>query len=161
MRKPFEPSEEMLKLRALFDNIPRDYSISWDEIGSKSSVKMDIRGKELVRSALRSLDLEYLPIRGWGIRIEGVDSAMAIVGGRGKRTYNQVRKLSKSSKHHFDEYAPHLPQAERERLGLVAGLAGIMIGTAKGLAKAFSPKEVPELGGGGPSGPPPPVNWTP
>lgn len=160
MQKLFVRSTDMAKLRAFFENAPADGRIEWREIANHTDVKMDYRGKQLVRSALRSLGRDYHAIRGVGLQLEGKDTALAIVNTKGCRVYNGVKRLGQSSERLFGRWAPQLSQHDRERLGLVAGLAGAMIGTAKALRSLRVEKPKMSNDGGGVVPLPAPVKWT-
>jgi hypothetical protein len=135
----FEPSMELTVLKAFFQNMPQGAYVLYSDIEKHTKVKMDTRGKQLMRSALRSLHVEYRAERGQGIEIEGVKNAMHIVTGRVKRVSKAITRADKTTAH-MTKYLDQLPPPDRDRLLATASVFGAVKTLAKGLTNIYKPK---------------------
>jgi len=137
----FEPSKEFMQIKSMLETIPLGSHITYAEIESKTGVKMDIRGKTILRSAARSLKLEYRADRGVGVEIESEKNAMHIVTGRVKRVSSSLKRADKTASRMTERYVEQLPKDDRDRLLATASLFGAIKAMAKGLANIYkSPK---------------------
>lgn len=133
----FKPNEEMLKLKAFFEQIPRGTYVSYTEIQSKTGIKMNDRGKQLMRSALRSLHYEYNCNIGNGIELESEKNCMAIVTGRMRRVSSGLKRADKTTMRMTERYLDELPPEHKNRLLATASLFGAIKAMAKGLSAIY------------------------
>jgi len=133
----FKPNEEMLTLKAFFSEIPKGAFLSYNEIQAKSGVKMDNRGKQLMRSALRSLKIEYACNSGVGIELESEKNCMYLVTGRMRKVSSGLKRADKTTTRMTERYVQDLPPADRDRLVATASLFGTIKALAKGLSDIY------------------------
>lgn len=138
--KRFEPSKEMLQIKAILENAPPGAYLSYDDIEKGSKVPMDLRGKSLLRSACRSLKLAYRCDRGSGIELEAPGNAMSIVTTQVKRVDNGLKRTGKVSRRLQDRYLEQMSDEDRPRLTAVVSLLGAISAVAGGLKRLYSEK---------------------
>lgn len=124
--KPSTPETREARdhLTALFKDAPDGAEITWGDIAKGSGIRMDVRGKELVRHVLRKLHRPYESIRGQGLRLSCANTALTIVRDRFVRIDNRVREADRTQR---DLTARHLHQMDeggKSRLLMVASFFG-------------------------------------
>ena len=140
----FELNEETIKLRGFFENMPSNSYITYADIEKATGVKMTLRGKNHMRSALRHLKREYRSDKGVGIELEGAKNCMELVTGRVKRASNGLKRATKTTNLMQARYLEELPPDDRNRLLATASLFGAVSAMAKGLSQMYKEK-VPSL----------------
>lgn len=143
MTKLFEPSEEQLRIRTVLERTPDGAYLTYKQLEAESKVKMDARGKALMRSAMRSLGRYYRPSNGDGIELEAARNTMAIVTSRVRRVDSSLRRATKTSQSLYERHAESLPVEDRQRLGMVVSLFGAIKAMAKGLTSIYHNKPAP------------------
>lgn len=138
--RQFEPSEEMLKIKTVLESAPIGSYIAYSDLEAKTGVRMDTRGKSLMRSACRSLKISYRCARGDGIELEGPENAMGIVTSNMKRVDNGIKKTTKVSTRLQLRHASEMKDEDRNRLTAAVSLFGAIRAMASGLSKIYSDK---------------------
>ena len=138
----FEPSKELVVLKSFLNEVPLGGFISYKDIEAKTEIKMNERGKSILRSALRSLKMEYRCDKGNGIEIESDKNTMHIVTDKVKRVGNSLRRADRTIVRMTERYVDQLPKPDRDRLLSTASLFGAIRAMAKGLSNIY---KVPKL----------------
>ena len=138
----FEPSKELVVLKSFLNEVPLGGFISYKDIEAKTEIKMNERGKSILRSALRSLKMEYRCDKGNGIEIESDKNTMHIVTDRVKRVSNSLRRADRTVIRMTERYVDQLPKPDRDRLLSTASLFGAIRAMAKELSNIY---KVPKL----------------
>ena len=141
----FEPSKELAILKGLLNDLPAGAYIAYAEIEQQTGVAMNVRGKCILRSALRSLKREYHCDRGNGIELENPANAMVLVTGRVKRVNGSLRRADKTVTRMAERYMEKLPKDDRDRLLATASLFGAIKAMAKGLSSIYKPGKLQTL----------------
>lgn len=143
MGKLFQPSEEMLALRKVLSEAPMGAYIPFKQLAEVSGVKMDGRGKALMRSALRGLKRYYRSDHGKGIELACPGNTMPIVSCKAGRVSSAIKTARKVSTSLYESYVSKLDPKDRERLGLYVSVLAAVEATSK----AFSGlgRKMPEL----------------
>jgi hypothetical protein len=136
----FKPSEEMLKLKAFFINVPNGAYLTYKNIEKQTEIKMDSRGRQLMRSALHSLKREYNCDIGKGIEIEASHNCMSIVTGRVRKVSGTLKRADKTASRMAGRYLDDMPPEDRNRLLATASLFGAIKAMAKGLTDIYGQK---------------------
>ena len=138
----FEPSKELVVLKSFLNEVPLGGFISYKDVEAKTEIKMNERGKSILRSALRSLKMEYRCDKGNGIEIESDKNTMHIVTDKVKRVGNSLRRADRTIVRMTERYVDQLPKPDRDRLLSTASLFGAIRAMAKGLSNIY---KVPKL----------------
>jgi len=138
----FEPSIEMIKLKGFLSDVPNDASVLYSDIEKATGVRMDLRGKALMRSALNGLRREYRSDRGVGIQLEGSGNCMNLVTTKAVRVGSALKRANKTTIRMVDRYVEELPPPDKSRLIATASLFGAIMAMAKGLADIYKPKKI-------------------
>lgn len=136
----FEPSKEMLAVKGFISSLPYGAYVSYADIAEATAVPMDTRGKAYLRSACRSLGVEYRCDRGSGIEIESPENSMHIITSRVKRVSSSVKRANKSSTALFQAHAVNMSQEDRNRAAAVVSLLGATMAFSKGLEQVYKPQ---------------------
>ena len=135
----FEPSKEIVILKGLLSQTPSGAYVTYSDIETKTNIKMDTRGKSILRSALRSMKREYRCNRGEGVELESQHNAMHLVTNRVKRVSNSLKKADKTTTRMAERYLDSLKKDDRDRLLMTASLFGAIKAMAKGLSNIYKP----------------------
>ena len=135
----FEPSKELAVLKGLLNQTPSGAYLTYFDIEQKTNIKMDSRGKSILRSALRSVKREYRCNRSEGIELESPHNAMHLVTNRVKRVSNSLKKADKTTSRMAERYIDSLKKDDLERLLMTASLFGAIKTMAKGLSNIYKP----------------------
>lgn len=138
----FQPSKELITLKGFFDGLPTGAYITYEEIEKETGIAMDTRGKGTMRTALKSLKLEYRSDVGKGIELECPANAMQLVTNKVKRSSNSLTSAGKTTAHLTEKYIHQLPSVDRDRLLATASLFGAIQAMAKGLSSIYKPKKL-------------------
>ena len=137
----FEPSEEMLKLCDLFGEMQPGAYITYQAIEAGTGVRMDLRGKSLMRSALRKLKTEYRSDRGIGIELASGKTAMGVITGKTRRISSSIKRANKCS-NRLTKFIDNMPETDRARFIATSSLLGAVQAVSAGLTKIY--KSEPE-----------------
>lgn len=133
----FQPSKELAVLKGLLNETPLGSHLTYANIEAKTGIKMNTRGKSILRSAFRSLKIEYACDVGVGVEIESDKNTMVRVTGRMKRVSGSIRRADKTTTRAVERYSEALPKDDRDRLFAVASVFGAMRAMARGLAGIY------------------------
>jgi len=87
-----QTNEEMNILRAYVKDLKPGSTLTWFDISRATGVKMDYRGKQVLRRVLDKEHMLYDAKYGKGIQIGSHENAMKIVGTRMVKIDNSVRR---------------------------------------------------------------------
>lgn len=142
----FKASADMLKVRSFFEDMPDGSHVDYDDIEKGTGIKMDDKGKGIMRSALNGIKREYYCRKGVGIVLDSPDNAMIITAGRGVRISNAIKKANKTSKNMLIKHYEKMDEKDRERLSAFASLLGAVTAVSSGLKKIYKqPAEVKKV----------------
>ena len=108
--------------------------ISFDEVQEKTKVTMDNRGKAYLRTALKRLELEYLPHQGKGVELADEHTALVVINGRVKKINSSVRRGSKTHKVLVNRHYSKLSVEDQKRADFIGAVFAVMYTESKGLA---------------------------
>lgn len=119
---------------------------TWEEISDKSTVGMDAAGKQKLRSALRAIKLEYLPVRGIGVQI--VDPRTVVIHTQGKliKVDNATRSATRSFKNNISRFEEDLTEEDQKHtryIGSIFGAIQAYTSHIKSIRKNNSAKRLP------------------
>lgn len=133
----FKASDDMLKVREFFSDIPDGANVDYHDIEKSTGIKMNNRGKGLMRSALNGLKREYYCRKGEGIVLDSPDNAMVITSARGSRISSSIKKANKTSKNMLVKHYEKMNETDRERLSAFASLLGAVSAVSSGLKEIY------------------------
>lgn len=85
-----ENKHDMMVLQSYFENKPDAEEFTWLRIEADTRIKMDNRGKQLVRAALRKRP--YESIRGVGVRLSSAEAVPRMLLGKMRRIDGAVKR---------------------------------------------------------------------
>lgn len=130
-------SEEGLKLREYMSVQSPGSFITYLQIQDESGVLMDSRGKNLVRSALTSQKIEYTCLRGKGIELAGVETAVGIMNQKFVRVSNTIKKAAKTQKNIQEKFYDDLSEQDKRKVLLAGTVFAMMHAMAKDNSKSL------------------------
>lgn len=133
----FQPSKELAVLKGMLSETPLGAHLTYTDIELKTGIKMNARGKQILRSAFNSLKMSYACDIGVGVWIESDKNTMIRVTGKMKRVSGSIRRADKETTRSVERYGEALPKDDRDRLFAVASVFGAMRAMAKGLAGIY------------------------
>jgi hypothetical protein len=87
---------------------------SWLEIEKATAIRMDLRGKGLVRRVLRHR--QYLPIHGQGIEFADATSANAVLDSRASRVRSAVKRAHTTGEELIEQFLPKMGAEEQRKI---------------------------------------------
>lgn len=117
-------SVNTLKLEGIFSSATAGEYFSYQNLQQLSGVRMDNRGKQYIKSALRRLKLPYETVRGQGIRLLSKDNATKIVVRDVIRIDNSIKKAEKTTRQVKDRVYEQLTEGERKNINFLGALFG-------------------------------------
>jgi len=115
-----ERSERRKKLLDFFEKLLPDLDEGWDgnlafvEIELATEIPMNKCGKDLVRRVLRSMNIEYHPLRGYGIQLNNPGNVNHIAASRYHRVRNAARRFSDSIEN-TQKYVSKMSSEEQQK----------------------------------------------
>jgi hypothetical protein len=125
-----EMSTETLLLKDYFNDAPDGAIITYTDMENRTGIRMDVKGKQRMRSALRSLRREFACIHGHGIEIESAHNALSLVNNRLIKVDNAVKRGEKTSTR-MTKYLSSMDNSNRERLLHVVSIFGAIKASAE------------------------------
>lgn len=132
-----EVSSETLTLENYFNSMPLGAFISYLQLEKSTGIKMDIRGKSFIKSAMNRLKLEYEIMRGMGLRIVCKDNAITIVGNRVVKMHNATRRAYKVTKRVKAKVFNELPDEEQKKISKTEAALGTILSFNTGAKRIF------------------------
>jgi hypothetical protein len=96
--------------------LPDGQRTSWLEIEQQTGVKMDDRGRKLVRHVARKLNRVYRAIPGYGFELSSAGNALDIAHVRNVRVRNEVDRASSTITNLLSRHGEQMTQDARNRL---------------------------------------------
>lgn len=97
MKSIQEATMQMLAIKDYLELANDGAIIPYADVEKNTKVKMNEKGKQYLRSALRSLGREYACIIGYGIELESPENAINLVGHRLIKIDNAVKRGEKTA----------------------------------------------------------------
>jgi len=138
----FEPSKEMLAIKAFVSPMPDGAFIRYEDVENATRVPMEVKGKQYLRSALDSLGRSWRCDKGVGIELESPNNSMHIITEKVRRVSSAVKKGHKVTSRLIEHHLEDMNQDDRSRATAVASLLGATMAFAKGLEQAYKPKKL-------------------
>lgn len=117
-------SESTIKIQAFLEKQKPGVEVSYKRIEHESGVRMDARGKQYLRSALRRAKIESSTIIGEGIVLADPDNAMGIVAHKLKRIDGAVRRGERSHKNIQEQFFESMSPEEQRKILFVGAVFG-------------------------------------
>lgn len=136
----FQPSKQRLVLIAYFtDALPSDLYFAYNRIEADTGIKMDNKGKGLLRNVLtKNLKRHFRTSRAQGIELDSPANAEQIVAGSTNRVASSVKRAYKTTNSMVTTHGENLGREAFGRLSFVQQcLAGVLAG-ADGLKKMYA-----------------------
>jgi len=108
-----EVSRETLLIEAYLKNLNSGDKIPYAILEKETKVKMDNRGKQFMRSAMRRLKLEYTCIRGIGIELCSAINATGIIAHKVIGIDKAVKRANKTTKNVINQFDEQLSNEDR------------------------------------------------
>lgn len=140
MKTIAEVSKETLQIEAVLKNAKSGEFIMYQNLQHLSGVRMDERGKQFMRTALKRLKLEYTVVPGKGIELSSPDNAIKIVATKVIRIDNSVKRAEKTTRNVTDKHYTEMKPEEQRNLNFL-GAAFASIRAYSQSAKLFFKKQ--------------------
>jgi hypothetical protein len=124
-------AQETLLIESFIESQPLGATLLYNQIQKETGVKMDLRGKQFVRSALRRLKYEYESIHNHGIRLFSPDNATRIVVNKLVKVDNAVKRSEKTHKNISQKFLGELTEPEQRQMTFVGAIFGAIRASAK------------------------------
>lgn len=118
-------NEETNRLIVYFSDQPAGQVLSYKQIEEESGVRMNYAGKQMMRSALNHLKIEYYVQRGQGIQLANAENTSLIMVGKLSKVDNSIKRASKSHKR-LMKFTEELPEEEKKSMLFLGGMFGVM-----------------------------------
>lgn len=119
-------SEESLKLRFYIKDKPSGSEILYDEVERDTGIKMDIKGRQRLRSAIVACNREWEVVKDIGYILDSVANTDRIVTHSVKKIHSQVIKTSRVCSN-LKHYVPSLSDEEKKHFTLVETVTNRML----------------------------------
>jgi hypothetical protein len=119
------------KLAEYFASLPDGEEVRWIRIEADTDVKMDARGKELARRALKRAKRPYEAVRGDGLRLSSPENAITIARGKLLRIDGAVKVADNTQRELQKRHLPQMSPDDQRKMLMVAGLFGAIRTIAK------------------------------
>lgn len=140
-----EVSEETLQIENYLKSLNPGDRVTFKGIEESTSVKMDLQGRNYLRSALRRLKLPYMSIRNVGIEVLSSHNASAIISDAVIKIDNSVKRAEKTTKHVRLRVYEELPANERKTIDVLGALFGSIRAFSNSAKQLFS-KPIAKVG---------------
>ena len=126
-------SENTLKIELFLSKCKIGEELSFDNIGHEAGVNMNQLGKNYLRTALKRLKLEYISIRGYGIKLADSKTTMPIVASRLTKIDKAVKRADKTHRNLQEQFFESLtPQEQKQLLFVGATFGAIRVAAENG-----------------------------
>ena len=98
--------------------------LKWKDIEAHTKVKMDSRGRDMVRSVLDSLKRPCDSVWGVGVQLSSADTALVIMGKRFVAIDNSVKKADKTQHELATRHLSAMTDAARNRMLMLGSFFG-------------------------------------
>ena len=139
-----EPTKETLALEQFLETHQPGTELTYHQIAQVTGVKMDLKGKGYLRSAIHRLKLEYICNHGVGITLGSPTNSSTIIAHKVIRIDNSVKQAEKTTKNVHRQFYDHLPYAEQKQVNYLAALFGTIRSYSQSAKRLFK-KEPPKL----------------
>lgn len=119
-----EASEEMLRLKAYLKPFPVGSKIPYQKMENETGVKMDVdsKGRQYMRSALRSLRIAWTCIVGEGIELMSGQNSVRLQHRESAGINNRIKRASKVTEIAMEQHLEDMTPADREMTEMTASL---------------------------------------
>lgn len=115
-------SEQTLKIESVIKHLrPGDF-ISYQNIFELSGVRMDVKGRSYLRTALNRLGIEYTSVWGKGIELASHKNAISIVASRVVKIDNSVKRAEKTTKRITNQFYDKLNEDEQKNVNYLSAI---------------------------------------
>lgn len=133
-------SEDTLKIETFFTQQSPGGFVSYEDIEKSTGVRMSVKGKAYMRSALNRLKIEYTVVPGSGIELASKDNGMKIISGRLRKINGTVKRANKCHRRIQDQFFDAMsPEAQRQVL-FVGSIFGAIRLAAENGRHIYGPK---------------------
>ena len=139
-----EVSKETLKIEAYLKSLNPGDKALYVTIQNETGVKMNLRGKQFMRSALNRLKLEYSCIHGQGIELCSPINATGIIAHKVIRIDKAVKRAGKTTKRITGQFYDLLSDADKQHVNVVHSILVPLMSYAKNARLLFK-KEQPRI----------------
>lgn len=124
MKTLAEVSKQTLQIEAVLRNAKPGDFITYKNLEILSGVRMDIKGKSYMRSALNRLKMEYTPRPGEGIELACPENSIQLVSKRVVRIDNSVKRAEKTTKRVVNQFYDKLNEHEQKNVNYLSAVFG-------------------------------------
>lgn len=117
-------SDDTLKLQAFIEKQKEGTELSFNNIQSKTGIRMDEKGKSYLKTALKRSKMEYSSIRGYGIKIAETSDVMPILTNKLVKIDKAVRRGEKCQKNLQEKFFDSLDQQTQKQILFVGAVFG-------------------------------------
>lgn len=135
-------SEETLRLENLFASAQSGEFFTYQKMEELASVKMDLRGKAFMRTALKRLKLPFETISGEGIKLLSKDNASKIVVHKVLKVDNSIKRAAKTTKQVTARVYDDLTEPEQKNLNFLSALFGTIRAYSTDAKRIFQTKRL-------------------
>lgn len=126
----FKKTDDRIRLDSFFKTANPGEYIRYEQIADATGVEMGLRGKAMMRLALKEAQLEYLCDRGKGIQLGSTETTMPILATRMRSVGGALTKAHRSHEN-LREYSDKLPEPDQQRYRNLGETFGAMIAHAE------------------------------
>lgn len=119
-----EISAETLRIEEELKLFNPGQRISYHDLEKRTGVKMNYKGKQYLRAALRRSKLEYMCIYGEGIELASENTATTIISHKLVRIDNSVKRGEKTYKNVSNQFYDKLSPIEQKQINFVGAAFG-------------------------------------
>ena len=122
----FKASDETLRIKEYLEQKNPGDIVTYDEIGAETGVNMNSKGKSRLRSALKSLGLDFDTIRGQAIVLASAQNGLGIVGGKMQRISSAINKSRETHRRIQERFLAEMTQEEQKRMVYIGATFAII-----------------------------------
>lgn len=135
-------SEETLKIENIFRSATPGQFFSYEELGRLAELKMDNKGKQFMRSALRRLKMPYEVISGMGIKTLSAQNGTKIIVNSVVKVDNSIKKAEKTTKQVRARVYDELTEPEQKNINFLSALFGTIRSYSTNAKKIFHKEQI-------------------
>lgn len=125
-----KPHEKTLILAEFLSKKPEGTRISYVEIEESTGIKMDVTGKNYLRSALKMSHIESITEKGYGIELASAENASEIVSNQFLRIDNSVKRGRKVTQNISNQFDAKLSEPDRAKVNYAISIFGAIEASA-------------------------------
>ena len=142
----FETSEDLLKLSSYIQEKRPGTELSFMKVQDETGITMDHDGRSKLRRACQREKIEYLSIRGYGIKLTDPTTGMEAVSKRVVRIDNAVRRGERTTRNIKNNFINEMSEEDKKRLIYTGAIFGAIRAAASDSKYIYNtkPKEIKE-----------------